>query len=93
MAQSNQTQQMLVTIRDLACSDQVALDKWPVVVDHIVQSAADILRIKDLLNNFKFHEGVLQTLNIWWGAGRDQVDLVQVLRNLKLNSLAGKNTN
>ena len=74
----------LLRIRDLVLNDSVALGKWSLIVDHIVQSPADVLEVKDLLRWHKYGEAVLQSLRLC------SVDLVQILRQNGLNSLAGK---
>ena len=82
------TEDDLKRIRDLVTSDSIALQKWGSVVDHIVASSSDELRIKKLLRSGDFEDAVLQSLRIWYAAGAERADLVRVLRDQKLNVLA-----
>ena len=87
---TEQTRIDLLEIRDIIAGDTVALDKWPIVTDRIVSSASDNRRIKKLLKDSQDHEAVLQSLEIWWQQGKDRPDLLDLMRNLNLNAVAGK---
>lgn len=82
----------MIRVRDLVCEDPVALDKWSRIVDHIVLSQPDRLRVRGLLRADppRYEDAVLQTLNLWAAYGADErANLDKVFRDLKLNALAG----
>ena len=89
------SQDELLALRNMVVQDTLALQKWGQVVDRIVTSAADALRIKRTLNSLNdgsFEEAVLQSLRLFYGRGGSRSELVDVLRSesIGLNALAGK---
>ena len=83
----------MVKLRDIILQDPVAIDKWPRIVNSLIEATAadDIARIKRLLNkDGDYAEAVLQTLTIWYGYGNEAADLLQVLRQHGLNALERK---
>ena len=76
-------------IRDVIVTDVVALKKWSVVLDHLLSSEVDIVRIKDMLEKNRYAEAVLETLQF---TNCDLDHVLEVLRSQRLNSLAGSNT-
>ena len=79
----------VLRLRDLIIKNQVALQKWSMVVGYIVKSPADEHRIKSLLRKHDYEEAVLQSLRLWNEYGDKGADLLQVLRDGDLNSLSG----
>ena len=80
----------LVTIRNFVLDDACALDQWLRVTDHLVLKPVDRERIRTLIT----HEGdyaevVLKSLQIW-NSSDGQVDLLRVLRQHTLNTVASK---
>ena len=85
----------LLALRDFVVKDSLALQKWGRVVDRIVTSPADALRIKRTLNSLNdgsFEEAVLQSLRLFYSRGGSHAELADVLRSesIGLNALAGK---
>ena len=81
---------MLLHMRGIMIKDPITLLKWHMIVDSIVKSEPDKLRIKTCLGEGRYEEAVLQTLNIWNSSQGELVELITVLQCLGLNSVAGK---
>lgn len=79
-------------IRDIIIKDPIVLDRWPMIVDHIVSSELDKGRIKKAMRNGGTEAGdaILDSLNIWKSDGKQISELIQVLIAHELNALAGK---
>ena len=77
-------------VRDLIVADPVALQKWTMIVDHIVRREDDKRRMKQLLSKDReYGEAILESLNIWKGYGAERADLTEILHDHGLNNLAG----
>ena len=77
-------------VRDLIIADPVALQKWTMIVDHIVRREDDKRRIKKLLSrDLEYGEAILDSLNIWNRYGAERANLMEVLHHQGLNKLAG----
>ena len=92
MAMAALSPDKLLALRDIVVQDPLALQKWGRVVDRIVTSPADALRIKLTLNDRSFEEAVLQSLQLFYSLGGSHSELAEVLRSetIGLNALAGK---
>ena len=66
------------------------MGKWPVIVDHLVKSAADNLTIKRLYSEGEKDEAVLQSIHTWYQEDDKRANLLSVLREYNLHELAGK---
>ena len=83
----------LVTLRGLVIADPVAIRGWSTVVDDIVNSPVERLRIKHKLEDGKhggIEEGILRSLESFYSEGGTLDDLLSILRAQGLNALVGK---
>ena len=85
----------LLTLRDIVMQDTLSIHKWGQVVDFIVTSPTDALRIKhrlSSLNDVSIEEAVLQSLRLFYSRGGSHAELADLLRSdsIGLNALAGK---
>ena len=83
---------LMVQVRDVIVKNPVALRKWTTILDQILLSEVDKMRIKNSIREGYYEEAVLESLNIWQGygheAGAESADLTRVLQGQQLNALA-----
>ena len=83
------TRDDLLRIQDLVLNDSVAITTWAQVVERAARKAVDAVSLKDLLKARQYAEAVLETLQKFKSQGSTQEELIQILRQLELNDLAG----
>ena len=86
------SQEDLITIRDIIIGDPIALQRWSLIVNYVVDSKTEELRITKLITNGGYEEAVLQTLRCWYsslGAEGTLQAFVEVLRRRGLVTVAG----